>query len=198
MVGAVHHPMILYEQRPPRWVHAIFLLPALGLSVLFIDLVFLPDRDLLPLTVEEKFSTLEQVLFGAFTLIAVFMSGVLLYRLIRNPWTFRLTDEGFIYNPAGVSTGLIRWTDIVEIRDVPVTTQNSVVGGQAPLMTTGIILKDPHSYIARYPAALGVLFEFRKYDSGTPLVFQFKEFGRDHDKVIALMKEQVRRANARK
>ena len=187
--------MLLYEQRPPRWVHAVCLLPTIGLVALFTDLVFLPDIGLLPIETEEEIDLMGKLIFGFFTLVGFFLIGVFSYRLIKNPWTFRMTDEGFEYNPAGVSTGFIRWEDVAEIKYVPVTTDR---GGPTKIMTVGIILKDPHSYIARYPAALGVLFEYRKYESETPLVFLANAFGRDQDRVVAMMQEQVTKANARR
>ncbi len=187
--------MLLYEQRPPRWVHAVALVPTIGLVVLFADIVFFPELGVLPLETEEEIDLMGKLIFGFFTFVGVFLIGVFSYRLVKAPWTFRMTDEGFEYNPAGVSSGFIRWEDVAEIKYVPVTTNR---GGPRRIMTVGIILKDPHSYIARYPAALGVLFEFRKYESETPLVFQFREFGRDHDRVVAMMQEQVAKANGRR
>lgn len=187
--------MLLYEQRSPRWVHVVCLVPTIGLVALFTDLVFLPDVGLLPLETEGEIDLMGKLIFGFFTFVGIFLIGVFSYRLVKNPWTFRMTDEGFEYNPAGVSSGFIRWEDVAEIKYVPVMTNR---GGPTQIMTVGVILKDPHSYIARYPTALGALFEYRKYESETPLVFLYKEFGRDHDRVVAMMKEQVAKANARR
>lgn len=187
--------MLLYEHRPARWPHAVAFLATLALVTIFVDLVILPEADLLPLKTEEEIDPVGQVVFGFFTLIGLFLLGVFGYRFVRNPWTFRLTDEGFEYNPAGVSSGFIRWDEVVEIKPVPVKMN---FGGPRTLMVVGVVLKDPHSYVARHPAALGVLFDYRRYESGTPLVFQFREFGRDHDRVVALMQEQVARAAGRR
>lgn len=44
--------MLLYEQGPSRWVHAVALVPTVGLVALFTDLVFLPDVGLLPVETE--------------------------------------------------------------------------------------------------------------------------------------------------
>ena len=190
--------MTLYEQRPPRIVHLVCLIGTLIVVGAFIGFVFVPDSNPGPFETPVEVDTTGKVIFGFFTLVGIFLIGVFGYRLIRNPVTFRMTDEGFEYNPAGVSTGLIRWTDIEEIKPVPVMTNRSGIGGPKQLFPIGIILKDPQSYIARYPTAMGVLFEYRKYESGTPLVFQFGEFGRDHEKVVAMMQEQVRLAKERR
>lgn len=190
--------MILYEQRSPRIVHLIALLGTLILVGALVGFVFLPGSDPGPGGAPVEIGNTGRIVFGFLTLAGIFLSGVFGYRLIKNPVTFRMTEEGFEYNPSGVSTGLIRWTDIEEIKYVPVLTNRSGIGGPARLFPVGIILKDPQSYIARHPAAMGVLFEYRKFESGTPLVFTFGEFGRNHERVVAMMQEQVRLANSRR
>jgi hypothetical protein len=187
-----HYPMTLYESRPPRWAHFIMFVLCVGLGALFVDLVFLPGFAFFPTEFDPAaLSGFERIVFGFFALLAAFLAGVAAYRVIRRPTAFRLTDEGFEYAPGGVSTGFIRWTDVEEIKYTAVNTGG---GEQNRRKVLGVYLKDPASFIARYPVALHALFEARKYQSGTPLVFQSGEFGRDHDKVVALMQEQLRRA----
>ncbi|MBA4137497.1 MAG: hypothetical protein C0518_09300 [Opitutus sp.] len=186
------NPMSSFEYRPPRWPQLIVLVATVALTAVFIDVIFLPEKELLPFEFEPvEVGLFEQVMFGTFTLIGVFFTGVTLYRLIRRPVTFRLTDDGFEYAPAGVSTGWVRWADVEELKYTTVATGN---GDQNRRKVLGVYLKDPRSFIARRPLALHALFEMRQFQSGTPLVFQSGEFGREHDRIVAMMQERLRRA----
>src|SRR5688500_6288110 len=40
-----------------------------------------------------------------------------IWRFIKAPVVFRMTDEGILYNPAGVTTGLIRWDEIENVEE---------------------------------------------------------------------------------
>lgn len=182
-----------YEFRVPRWFHIVCLVPTIGLTVLLFDLVFLPDTDLLSLELEE-IDTMAKVIFGFFTFVGLFLCGVCTYRFVKNPVVFRMDDEGFEYSPGGVSTGIVRWVDVERLDYTRVKVGRP--GGTQYLRVLGIYLKDPASFINRYPLAMHALFEQRRYDSGTPLVFGAGEFGRQHERVVAEMRERHARANA--
>lgn len=183
-----------FEFRIPRWIHLLCLVPTVGLTLLFLDLVFLPDAGLLPLETGEEIDTMGKVIFGFFTFVGIFLTGVFAWRFVKNPLIFRMDDEGFEYNPAGVSSGFVRWVDVEKLDYTQVKVGRP--GGTQFMKVLGVYLKDPATYINRQPMALHALFEARRYDSGTPLVFNSGEFGRQHDRIIAGMRERHARALA--
>lgn len=188
--------MLPYTARVPRLLHLVCLVPTIGLTVLFTDLVFLPGEGLLPAETKEGVDGFGRLIFGFFTFVGVFLSGVFLYRFIKNPWYFRMDEEGFEYSPGGISSGVVKWSE-VERLDYTTVKQGGPVS-PTHLRVLGVYLKDPASYISRQPLALHALLEARKFDSGTPLVFQQREFGSRHDQVVAQMRECLARAQARR
>ncbi len=188
--------MLPYTARTPRFLHLLCLLPTIGLTVLFGDLVFLPGDGLLDAETKAQVDGFGRLIFGFFTFVGVFLCGVFLYRFIKNPWYFRMDEEGFEYAPGGVSLGRIKWSDVERLEYT--TVKRGVATSPTHLRVLGVYLKDPAGFIAARPLALHALFEARRFDSGTPLVFQSGEFGGQHDKVVAQMRECLARAQARR
>jgi hypothetical protein len=187
--------MLPYTARTPRFLHLVCLVPTIGLTLLFSDLVFVPSDGLLDGETKEQIDGFGRLIFGFFVFVGVFLSGVFLYRFIKNPWYFHMDEEGFEYAPGGVSLGRIKWSD-VERLDYTTVKQGGAISPKQ-LRVLGVYLKDPAGYIAERPLALHALFEARRFDSGTPLVFQAGEFGSRHDQVVAQMRECLARAQKR-
>lgn len=195
MLPGIAFTMLPYTARAPRFLHLVFLVPTIGLTLLFSDLVFMPGDGLLATETKEQVDGFGRFVFGFFAFVGVFLSGVFLYRFIKNPWYFRMDEEGFEYAPGGVSYGRVKWSE-VERLDYTTVKQGGAISPRQ-LRVLGIYLKDPASFIARQPLPLHALFEARRYDSGTPLVLQSGEFGRRHDQVVAQMRDCLARAQAR-
>lgn len=69
------------------------------------------------------------------------------WRFIKAPVVFRMDDEGIIYNPAGVSTGLIRWDEIENVEESTITVYDN---GTAYVNVLAISLKDAEAFRKRY------------------------------------------------
>jgi hypothetical protein len=133
-----------------------------------------------------------KVISGFFTLAGILLTGVFAWRFVKNPLVFRMDDEGFEYNPAGVTTGFVRWTDVEKLDYTQVKVGRP--GGTQFMKVLGVYLKGPATYINRYPVAMHEFFETRRYESGTSLVFNSGESGRQHDRIVAEMRARHARA----
>jgi len=187
-------PMIPYQRRAPRWMHVLCLVPTVGLTAVLTDAVFLPGELLFPAETKEQIDPVGRLILGLLSLVGAFLAGVFLYRVVKSPVWFRMDERGFEYSPGGISTGFIPWTDVERIDDVPVLQGGA--GGARTVRALGVHLKDPASYIARQPHALHVLFEQRRYHSGTPLVIAAGDFGSERERVVTTMRDCVARARS--
>lgn len=185
MLEPVSQPF--HEVRPPRFVHAIALAATAGLVSAFVWFLFLRD-----VPEGDEPDLMMQIVGGAATVVGVFLIGVFLRRLMMRPASFWCGEEGFVYQPGGVSTGLVRWSDIKELRDIGVQ-----VAAQTHENAVAVVLHDPAAYIARQAGWLQPLFRKRARLSGSPLVLRATDLGRDYVRVKAMMAERVRRAQAR-
>jgi hypothetical protein len=129
---------------------------------------------------------------GLGALVSLLLSVGFAYRALRNPPTLRFYEDGFEYSPAGVSTGLIRWSDVVELRDETVLV--SLVGTPARRPVTAVVLRNPDDYVRRFPAALRPLFAANRKLNSSPILIADGEFGPDHGAIMAIMRENVAKA----
>ena len=178
---------VLYERRMPRWPHAVALLGALLLTSVAIRILFFGLGE-----IESPVETADwgkAAIFGAVGLVCVFLSGVFAYRLVRNPPTLVLFEDGFEYTPAGVSTGLIKWSDVLELRDETLVV--NVTNARNNRRVTAVVLRDPEEYMSRFPAALRPVFAANLNLNSSPILITPGEFGDDHDAIIAIMRENI-------
>ncbi len=187
---------VIYQRHVPRWVHLACLVPTIGLTATMFWLVFLQPPGDDALIRAEEIDTTGRFIFGFFVLAGFFLTGVFAYRLLRNPPYFILYDTGFEYSPGGVSTGLIRWSEVAELRDETVLQGDSGPGSGRGAVTA-VVLHSPEEYIARFPAALEPLFRARLAMNSSPILISKAEFGRDHDTLLGIMREQVAKARQR-
>ncbi len=129
---------------------------------------------------------------GGGALVSLLLSVGFAYRWLRNPPTLRLYAEGFEYLPAGVSTGLVKWSDVVELRDETVLV--SLVGTPSHRPVTAVVLRNPDDYLARFPAALRPIFAANRKLNSSPILIGQGEFGPDHGAIMARMRENVAKA----
>lgn len=106
-------------------------------------------------------------IYAAYGVIAIgtFLVLNFTWRFIKAPVIFRMDDEGILYNPAGVSTGLIRWDEIDNVNE----TNIKVVRNDAPVFETvlAVKLKDPGAYRKRYNIAIRPVLQMgaKMYDA---------------------------------
>lgn len=187
----LHSRMTLYEKRAPLWAHGVVLLFTIGLTGAMTYVVFLHDQATGGFGPDVAMGPGAKTIFGFFILIGIFMIGVTIYRLVKNPPYFVMTEEGFEYSPGGVSTGLIRWGDIAELREENVITDRGGIGGPAFEVAVAVVLRNPEEYVARFPAALKPLFVLRGKLNSSPLLMRPSDLGRDYQSIMTIMREQV-------
>ncbi|HLP24794.1 MAG TPA: STM3941 family protein [Acidobacteriota bacterium] len=183
-------PQAVYAHRSPRWPHLISLLGAAILTAVAIRVLFFGLGE-----IESPIHTREwgfASVVGIGALVGLSLCVGFAYRLLRNPPTLRLYEEGFEYSPAGVSTGLIRWSDVVELRNESVLV--SMVGTPARRPVTAVVLRNPEDYERRFPAALRPVFALNRRLNSSPILITPGEFGPDHDAILAVMRENVAKA----
>jgi hypothetical protein len=121
-------------------------------------------------------------------------------RAIRNrPW-FLLGSLGFVYRPGDVSPGVVRWSDIREIRTGEVL---SAQGRGPSVLKPALIvtLKHPERHTQRYTLLLGLLVRaltrlLSAQTEGGDLYLDPSDFGADYEKVLALMRERLGAASS--
>ncbi|MBU3714849.1 MAG: hypothetical protein FGM46_07865 [Ferruginibacter sp.] len=186
--------MTLYENRP-KWYKYILgiLMPLVMITVLS---YVMHNREKIAELNPGKFDKGEGfsifIDYGIPIMMAVsaFLMIAFTVQMIKNPSIFTISDEGFVYNPAGVSSGLILWSDIIEIRetDVIVKRGNKNTGTEKVF---AVILKNPDQYIQQKSAALRPLLRLRLKMSNTPLILNIADLGKNPGDVIAILKKFV-------
>ena len=123
-------------------------------------------------------------IIGGIGLVVLFFAFKM---IIRRPAIITINQEGFEYNPGGVSTGFISWTNVAEVKEVIVRTDNQ--GSSSPMWETtlGIRLKDPIPFRNQYHSIIrGLMNENEKmYDAD--IFFRLTDFGKQVDEVKTLM-----------
>ncbi len=125
---------------------------------------------------------------------SVFMFVVSAVRLIRHRPYFILYEHGFEYSPGGVSTGIIRWTDVLELREE--TLMHGDGGFPARRGVTAVVLRNPEEYLARFPAVLRPLLQMRQAMNSSAILIPRGEFGGNDVALVKIMREQVAKARA--
>lgn len=134
----------------------------------------------------------------ALTLASLVGAGLtlgFLYRLLKNPPCFLLYEDGFEYIPAGVSTGLIKFSDVVELRDETVLVNQVSTTGRNGV--TAVVLRNPEEYVRRFPAAMQPLLRARGKMNSSAILITHGEFGSEHDRILAMVRERVAKAAGR-
>lgn len=183
-------PHAVYSHRSPRWPHFLSLLGAIILTAVAIRVLFFGLGEL-----ESPLKTGDWALaagVGVGGVVSLFLSIGFASRWLRNPPTLRIYEEGFEYSPAGVSTGLIKWSDVVELRDESVLV--SLVGTPSRRPVTAVVLRNPDDYLARIPAPLRPIFIVNRKLNSSPILIAAGEFGPDHAAILAIMRENVAKA----
>lgn len=133
-----------------------------------------------------------------FSVVWAFLLVVAIVRTVRNPPWFVLTREGFVYQPGDVSAGLIRWEDVIDIKEDQVI---SASGSGGPILRTAlvVVLREGERYVARYNPILGAVVRLatgvlRAQTGGSgDMYLDPAHFGARYDEVKALMFENATR-----
>lgn len=193
---------IIWQKEAPKMplVRLLLFLVAIAFAVLFTLLVFFPQR-ILDERVLQNVGFQEKLIVGLFFVIANFLVIVFGKRLFsRQPPIFVATAEGFCYEPAGISSGWIRWNDIQEVRETAVLAGSRLRNGPSTIPALGISLKNPEAYnLAAFAPVMrklaSVSQDFRNYETEGvgDLLIDPVDFGNDYDHVKSLIKQYANR-----
>jgi hypothetical protein len=110
--------------------------------------------------------------------------------MIFPPVIFSFDDKGFTYNPNGVSFGFIEWQDVSEIREIAITVKKpDLLPVQENVLS--VILKDPLEYINKANIMMRPIISLRFKMSGSPLIMNFKDLGKNPLEVLANIEKYV-------
>ncbi|MFZ5636505.1 MAG: hypothetical protein ACOY82_07940 [Pseudomonadota bacterium] len=189
---------VIVALRQPRGVSAvIWLALLLWMTLGLASLAFLPEETLAEWNLQNPFVDMDiefKAATALFAGIALFLIVAFATRALHNrPW-FLLGDLGFVYRPGDVSAGVVRWSEVRDIRTGEVL---SAQGRGASALKPALIvsLKHPERYTAGYTPLLRLLIRaltpaLRAQTGGGDLYLDPQDFGADYDKVVALMRER--------
>lgn len=190
----------LLQLRQPRWGAAVAVLALLAFGAIMAFAFqqlgepggpFDPPSQPVPL--EAK------VAVAFFGVIWVFLLIAFTVRTIRNPAWFVLTRKGFVYRPGDVSAGLVRWEDVVEIKEDAVL-GSGPPGGPTLRPTLVIVLRNGHRHNDGYNPLLGMVVRLgtgvlRAQTGGRGDIYlDPTDFGARYEEVRALLHEHARYA----
>lgn len=101
--------------------------------------------------------------------------------IILRPPVIRIDEQGFEYNPGGVSTGLIPWAHIEDILEVDVRTTRGDQMGPVVETALGIRLKDPETYRNQFNPVIRKLMELNEKMYEVDILFRLSDFGTQVD-----------------
>lgn len=111
------------------------------------------------------------------------------WRFIKAPVIFRMDNDGILYNPNGVSTGLINWTEISDVNEKNL----KVVRGDAPVYQTvlAIKLKDPDAFRKKHNILLEKILQLGNKMYDADVIIESAVLKKNYDIVKAEMKKRI-------
>jgi hypothetical protein len=160
--------------------HFIILLAVLLLMSIAVWAFFIKED---PVALEGTAITI-LLIIGGIGSVCVFMA---LKMIIQNPDVLLMNEKGFEYNPGGVSSGFMHWTNVADIKFVDVKTTHGQLNGPVWERTLVIKLKDPSLYQDQFNTVMKGLMNLNKNMYDGDIFFRLSSFGKQADEVHALM-----------
>lgn len=134
-----------------------------------------------------------------FSAVAAFLLLALIQRAVLNPPWFVLSREGFLYEPGGISPGLIRWRDVRDIKEDTVLAGSNSYNGPRLDPVLVITLRDYEKYLSAYNPVLRFLVRagtrvLRYQTKGGDIYLNPLHFGARYPEVKAAMLAHWREA----
>ena len=158
----------------------IMLVVALGLVALSFWGVFRSEAEQPPNAMAYTILTVISVIAAVIVYFAVKI-------LITRPDIMRINEKGFEYNPSGVSSGFIEWSNVQEIKRAQVRTQQGQLNGPVWETAIGVKLKDPTPYKAQFTVLIQKLMELNTEMYDVDLWIRISSLGNDAEKAEALL-----------
>ena len=177
--------------------NVLLLLVAISFATALNVLLFEPQR-LLDSEQLERIANFEKILFGLFYLIAHFLLIVFGMRLLKGvPPVFIATELGFCYQPSGIGTGWILWSEVAAAKESSIIRASSSMGPIQEIVW-GIRLRDAGKYqqqyaplLQRYVQLAQPMSDFQTEGVGDILMSP-SDFGKSYDSVKALFQKYAK------
>lgn len=124
------------------------------------------------------------LIIGIIGSVCIFMS---IKMLVLNPDVIMLNEKGFEYNPGGISSGFMLWSNVDEIKFVDVRTTEGQLNGPIWEQTLAIKLKDTSLYRNQFNSVFKGLMGLNKKMYDADIFFRLSSFGTQAEEVHALM-----------
>ncbi len=115
--------------------------------------------------------------------------------MVQNPDVLVINENGFAYNPGGVSSGFMEWKNVAEIKFTEVRTTVGQLPGPVWERVLAIKFKDPSIYQEQYNPIVKGLMNLNKNMYDADIFFRLSTFGNKGDEVYSLMSRYWKEAN---
>lgn len=165
--------------RPNLWGHAIALFFTIVLMILTYWAMFIQNT--------EKFTTTMYII----SLVIFSIGTVIIFKsiqiFIKRPDVILINGQGFEYNPGGVSSGFIPWSNVLEVRRVDVRTEGGNIGGPVWETTLAVKLKVPGDYTKHFNFLMKPLLKINQNLYDADIFMRISSFGKQAKEVETLM-----------
>jgi hypothetical protein len=172
--------MHTFKRKNNRAGHIIILIAVLFLMSVTGWAFFMKEE---PIPLEGNGLIIASVI-GVIGAVVVFMS---LKNIITDPTLLTLTEDGFEYNPSGVSSGFMHWKNVAELKFVDVRTQQGQLNGPIWEQTLAIKFKDPSLYRDQFNAVMKGLMKVNESMYDADMFFRLSDFGKQSEEIYQLM-----------
>lgn len=107
--------------------------------------------------------------------------------IIQNPVVITINENGFEYNPGGISSGFTPWSNVADIKPVNMRTIHGNLNGPVWEQALGIKLKDPSLYTKQFNPLVRGLMSLNKRMYDADIFFRLSSFGKQAEEVRRLM-----------
>lgn len=136
--------IILSVTPPNQYVVSILLLVIAAVFSVLLNVFLLTPDQLIGFKNGNEFSFFEKVLFWFFYVLVHFLLLVFISGTIKKQYpVFVAGKSGFCYEPAGISSGWIAWSEVLDIKECTIVTGSYVGPVEMPVL--GIKLRNPES-----------------------------------------------------
>ncbi len=168
------------EIKHSRIVQLVILIPVLGLMSIMVWAFYFKVDPLM----KDDTGIIVCAIIGILGSIVLYFN---LKMLIQNPAIITINKDGFEYNPGGVSSGWIQWSNVEEIKYVDVKTERRNSQGVNLETALAVKLKDNTIYLNQYNIVIKGLMKINQGMYDADILFSLSSFGKRCDDVVALM-----------
>ncbi len=168
------------EIKHSRLIHLVILIPVLALMSITIWAFYFKEDPLM----KDDTGIIVCAIIGIIGSIVLYFN---LKMLIQNPAIITINKDGFEYNPSGVSSGWIQWSNVEEIKYVDVKTERRNSQGVNLETALAVKLQDNSIYLNQYNIVIKGLMKINQGMYDADILFSLSSFGKKCDDVVALM-----------